>query len=365
MQLSFRQHRWRSERGEVSSWLIVAAALAAAAVLASSVLGDVTNQLAANVETAALSGEQPSLAGTGGTPEGAGGDGSAGAPSDTGDGSADGADGALSAPADAAEVPVAVPEPGDPDFVGPPEPLPQPGDPDFIGPPEPLPQPGDPDFIGPPQPEPRADLHSILTDYQVTEDVIVDWKPQLGGIPVPAFWMDPRQILSKEADLLDELAFRRGVLGLNTFQGIVEDAYATSQVRYPLVATNPRAGDDDHTDAFRHAYASGRLVYEFGPEFATAITEAHEGHPMNDAPEREAMDLYNNSIGIQIALDNPDATPEEFADLIDDAVRNGDLVVVDLGGNLDYSDNVPVGAAGHPARTGGLPGRDPADWDPS
>jgi hypothetical protein len=62
----------RSERGEVASWLIVAAALAAAAVLAGGVLGDTISSLSSNVETAALGGG--GTTGDGGTIGDGGGD---------------------------------------------------------------------------------------------------------------------------------------------------------------------------------------------------------------------------------------------------------------------------------------------------
>ena len=80
--------RLRSERGEVSSWLIVAAALAAAAVLASATLQMVTSRLAADVAAAAEvgaatgGGAQPPVGGApGGGDTGAPAGGEGGAPS--------------------------------------------------------------------------------------------------------------------------------------------------------------------------------------------------------------------------------------------------------------------------------------------
>lgn len=58
------------------------------------------------------------------------------------------------------------------------------------------------------------------------------------------------------------------------------------------------------------------------------------------------MDLYNNSIGIQIGAANPNATPEQRADLVQEAVTQGQTVVINSGGNLQWSDRVPIGQHG-------------------
>ena len=71
------------------------------------------------------------------------------------------------------------------------------------------------------------------------------------------------------------------------------------------------------------------------------------------------MDLYNNQIGRQIAVNNPDASPEQLADLVEQAVNNGDTVVVAPGGDeLAWSNTIPLGDAGTttPAT---VPGRAP------
>jgi hypothetical protein len=71
------------------------------------------------------------------------------------------------------------------------------------------------------------------------------------------------------------------------------------------------------------------------------------------------MDLYNNEVGRQIAIDNPDASPEELADLVEEAVNNGDTVVIPEGGGLDYSDQVALDETGEPALPAPEEGEDP------
>ncbi|WP_058855872.1 DUF6973 domain-containing protein [Nocardia jinanensis] len=99
---------------------------------------------------------------------------------------------------------------------------------------------------------------------------------------------------------------------------------------------------DDHTDAFRHAYWNALLTQEFGADWPTEYGSKHEGRPDN-AAVREAMDLHNNEIGRTIALQNPDADPEELQQLVKDAVARGDTVVIDQGHELSFSDDVKVG----------------------
>ncbi|MFN3495913.1 MAG: DUF6973 domain-containing protein [Hydrogenophaga sp.] len=113
----------------------------------------------------------------------------------------------------------------------------------------------------------------------------------------------------------------------------------------PADRTNEWQGNDGHRDAFRHSYWSARLTQEYGADWARAFTTAHEGLPGNTA-DREAMDLYNNSVGIQIAAANPRATPGQLADLVQQAVAKGNTVVIDASGNLEWSDRVALGQHG-------------------
>lgn len=50
------------------------------------------------------------------------------------------------------------------------------------------------------------------------------------------------------------------------------------------------------------------------------------------------MDLHNNEVGRRIAAENPDASREELRNLVEQAVRDGEMVVVGTDGRLDHSD---------------------------
>lgn len=201
--------------------------------------------------------------------------------------------------------------------------------------------------------DPRPDLNTVRTQYQVPDDQVITYRPRLyGAVDIP--FTDGRQMTRTEGELLDRLTRDRGLMGLSDFRDIARDAFAQGEARFPnnpVPANIPadRAGEwqgnDGHRDAFRHAYWSARLAQEYGADWARAFTTAHEGLPGNFA-NREAMDLYNNSIGIQIGAANRNATPEQLANLVQQAVTRGETVVMNSGGNLEWSDRVPVGRHG-------------------
>ena len=203
--------------------------------------------------------------------------------------------------------------------------------------------------------DPRPNLNTIRTENQVPDDEIIRYRPRaFGEVDVPftegyAVW-----ITKTEGELLDRLTRDRGLLGLSEFQDIKSDAFSRAKTQFPDnplprgIAEDSAAawqGNDGHRDAFRHTYWSARLTQEYGADWARALTTAHEGLPGNTA-NREAMDLYNNGIGIQIGAANPKATREQLATLVEQAVSQGKTVVMDSGGNLEWSDRVRVGQHG-------------------
>lgn len=70
-------------------------------------------------------------------------------------------------------------------------------------------------------------------------------------------------------------------------------------------------------------------------------------------------------MGRRVATENPDAGTDELADLIQQAVEGGDLIVIDRSGELAHSDQVSVGQHGQaddPPARGGRPA-EPAGSD--
>ncbi|MDA2889543.1 EspA/EspE family type VII secretion system effector [Mycolicibacterium sp. BiH015] len=188
-------------------------------------------------------------------------------------------------------------------------------------------------------PPPVDPLEEILRRYQVSEDPdgTREWEP-----PWPLNMMtEPKHVTAAEARILDELS----PLEMRDMDQIKDAASVEAKVRFP-----PQNGVDDtadnHTDAFRHTYWNALMTQRFGEQWTRDFATAHERLPNNPATA-EAMDLYNNELGRQIAVDNPDATPAELADLVEQAVNNGDTVVIAPGGErLAWSDTIALGEAG-------------------
>lgn len=223
---------------------------------------------------------------------------------------------------------------------------------------------------------PKPSLGSIERDYQVADEASRSWSPKIfGGIPIGDLG-GSRTLTITEGKLLDRLTFDRGFMGLRTFRNIADDAFATADRRSPPQTAIPPAVEakirtlppaeqqaaraawprnDGHNDAFRHAYWNARLTAEFGEAWTREFTTAHEGSNAGSST-REAMDLYNNEVGRRIAVEHPNASPEELADLVKTALDNGDLVVVDRSGHLAWSNTVAIGDHGI---TTDLPGARP------
>jgi uncharacterized protein YukE len=207
----------------------------------------------------------------------------------------------------------------------------------------------------------RDEMDRIRREYQVSDDPDGrrEWEPggftgwlaeTFGGDP------DPVRVTASEARLLDDL----GPFGLQALVSARDDARAEANNRFPSQAPPPE-GNDDHNDAFRHAYWNALMTRNIGEDFAHDYGYAHERVPLNP-PNREAMDLYNNTVGQRIAADNPFASEEELADLVESAIRNGEMVVLDREGNLVPSNQVQPDQTGHePDDAPALPGNDP-EW---
>jgi hypothetical protein len=202
---------------------------------------------------------------------------------------------------------------------------------------------GDGDGDGKPnKPTPQE----ILDKYQVSDGKMTKWPPN--GSPLLLF-TDQKDITAIEAGMLGRL----DPFELKAFKDISDDALDTAYKRYYGLD-----GNDSHLDAFRHAYWNALMVKEFGAEWAEDYATAHEQLPGNPGP-REAMDLYNNQVGRDIALANPDASAEELADLIEEAVKNGDTVVLGQDMLPHPSDEIPEGQTGNADKQPPVPGHKP------
>lgn len=204
------------------------------------------------------------------------------------------------------------------------------------------------DPAGPGRPTPEE----ILEQYQVSDAETTEWPSDWDPLRLV---VDQKTVTEKEAELLNGL----GPLELDAFKDIHDDAFEQADTRFESADRN-----DDQNDAFRHAYWNALMVKEYGAEWAEDYATAHEQLPGNPGP-REAMDLYNNEVGRDIAVANPDASAEELADLIEAAVKNGDTVVVGQDLLPHPSNEIPAEQTGDAGDAPAAPGQDPEFNDES
>ncbi|GAB3670990.1 hypothetical protein GCM10027597_03240 [Saccharopolyspora tripterygii] len=188
----------------------------------------------------------------------------------------------------------------------------------------------------------RKPIEEILREYQVTPDPegMVTFPDGAMGWIAEQFGFEPKPMTAGEASLLTDL----GAAGIKDAYDIYERAQASG-----FEAFGGQGSTDGHGDAFRHTYWNALLAQRFGAEWTESYTTAHERLPQDQANAStvEAMDLYNNEVGRGIAEAHPDASPEELARHVEEAVRNGDVLVHDRQGNLNYSDRVEIGQSGN------------------
>jgi len=176
----------------------------------------------------------------------------------------------------------------------------------------------------------------LLEKYQVASDPdgMTEWSPKwVGWLPgVPSM-----KVTASEAEMLNELQDRQGLKGVKAAYDIYKEALHQAEKTF-----DGKGGTDGHADAFRHAYWNAMMTQRFGEEWTQEYATAHERNP-DSHPTPVAMDLHNNEVGRRIAVENPDASREELRNLVEQAVRDGEMVVVGTDGQLDHSDQVDLG----------------------
>ncbi|MCC6976088.1 MAG: WXG100 family type VII secretion target [Anaerolineae bacterium] len=183
-----------------------------------------------------------------------------------------------------------------------------------------------------PTPTPRPDIDQAFEDFKnnrqpydnpevgYPRDPVGRWLAEQAGLYRP-------DITELEANAMDKLS----LLELNTFNNLHDEAFEVENQFFPNQDQDGdgtvQANNDGLGDAFRHAYWSARMTQEFGADWAEEFTSAHETKAGNPAA-RDFMDRHNNALGIRIAQEYPNASPEQLANLIAQAVQNGEGVYI-------------------------------------
>ncbi|MET9026998.1 hypothetical protein ABZW96_15480 [Nocardia sp. NPDC004168] len=150
----------------------------------------------------------------------------------------------------------------------------------------------------------------------------------------------PTLMTPEEAALVSTLLMKpTGVADVAAFFELKSQAENAAKAAYPDI---PSAWADDHGDAYRHMYWNALMTQKYGEEWTASFATAHEGTGAN-TPAREAMDLYNNEQGRKIAVDHPDASPEELQRLVRQRIDAGQAIVIDNRQQIEWSNRVPIG----------------------
>lgn len=180
--------------------------------------------------------------------------------------------------------------------------------------------------------DPKKFHDDLLAKYQVRPDGTTMWPGP------PMSWVQTQvKLTNAEATLLNGLQASQGVAGLQGFKAIKEEAETAAKGAF-----GGKGLLDGHADSFRHSYWNALMTQKYGEPWANQFATSHERYPDNN-PVPVAMDLHNNEVGRQIALANPNATTDQMKGLIEQAIKDGRMVVIDRNDMLVPSNTVNPG----------------------
>ncbi|MEU0502829.1 hypothetical protein [Nocardia sp. NPDC005998] len=192
-------------------------------------------------------------------------------------------------------------------------------------------------------------LAEILTKYQTapSKSGATLWPSGLllNEIRMVSPDFQPTFMTPEEVALLElQLTKPDGINRVTDFFDFKSQAEEAAKKAYD---NNAAALNDGHGDAFRHMYWNALMTQRYGEDWTQSFGTAHEGIGGN-APAREAMDLYNNSLGRQISVEHPGASTEELQRLVQQQIDAGDAIVINQQQQIEWSNRVKVGETGSP-----------------
>lgn len=109
------------------------------------------------------------------------------------------------------------------------------------------------------------------------------------------------------------------------FKKNMQKAFIETNARFtdPATIQNPNPKLNTKADAFRHAYWCALNTLSCGSTFAQEYGNAHESEVPSLLYQEKDMDVFNNSVGINIAISYWD--PNTIADVIYSKLLNGEL----------------------------------------
>ncbi len=137
--------------------------------------------------------------------------------------------------------------------------------------------------------------------------------------------------LNDEQRLGIDLGYRIGPFDTRTAADTANEAVLETSRRFDeeigAAQTEGRnVAHNDHIDAYRHAYWSFRMTREFGAQQAKEVGDIYEVRYRNEDDGELLMDLYNNRVGRELALD-PRNDGRSAAEVVNEAFEKGLLRV--------------------------------------
>ncbi|WP_417372207.1 DUF6973 domain-containing protein [Gelidibacter japonicus] len=87
-------------------------------------------------------------------------------------------------------------------------------------------------------------------------------------------------------------------------------------------------------DAFRHGLFNALNTQTVGNDLTERLGDAHEDGDTTQPDNEKTMDKVNNTIGRDLAKDNPDATILELATMLLDKLEDGEMATLNAKGNI-------------------------------
>jgi hypothetical protein len=191
---------------------------------------------------------------------------------------------------------------------------------------------------------------SRLPEQEISRLFHVPMTAQNNAVWPESLWgIFGKEMTPAERDLIQQLPLSQRPTAVEAYREAEANARRFYPEPVPHEGSSPRtiSPDAGHANAFKHAYWNARLAQTLGPQWTEAFTTAHETD-LGNIPTHQSMDLFNNAVGRRIAAENPVASPSVLAERVREAVAQGRTVVIDLAGDIRYSDRI------HPGQTGRL-----------
>ena len=147
------------------------------------------------------------------------------------------------------------------------------------------------------------------------------------ALNMPQGYIPGRAVWDKLTPAEKEFVIRKTDVAI-AFNNEKNNAVFETERRFP--ATDLEQKDDgNYANAYLHALWSTYMAWAQGAALAEEFGNAHEAYT---ATGREAlfrdMDLHNNAVGRQIAVDNPGAGREQLTNLVTQALNEGRLRII-------------------------------------